>query len=122
MKIHQLLESDYALDKKAALMTLLNLINEKSRESGSRVKISFDAFSQLMMNVGYSFSFQELEAMAEQDPELLNMISDYNDEFMVIGDEGENPFDAEEREDEQEEQDQETVSMMAKSATDRRSQ
>lgn len=115
-----IVENEYVQSKKAALMMLLSLINEKSRERGKPVKISFDAFSRLMMNVGYGFSFYEFEAMAETDPELLNIVSDYNDEFMVVGDTGESPFDAEEREQEQEEEDEETVSQMAKSATDRR--
>lgn len=80
-----IVESDYVQGKKTALLTLLQLLKKKAKENNSDIKISFEAFSELMTNTGYSFDFQEFEYMTREDPNLLDLINDYDADYLVIG-------------------------------------
>ena len=84
MRIFEIEARDPSSEKDGALITILNMLRAKAdnRQTGS--KISMASLTQLMQNVGQTFSFQELQGMIEGNPTLNNLVADYNDQFLTI--------------------------------------
>lgn len=116
MRIFEIEARDPSSDKDGALITILNMLRAKadSRQTGS--KIPMGSLTQLMQNVGQTFSYQELQGMIERNPTLDNLVADYNEQFLTI----QTNSTMDEPEDEIEPGNADTVKDMAKRATKRR--
>lgn len=117
MRIFEIEARDPGSDKDGALITILNMLRAKadSRQTGSKIPMS--SLTQLMQNVGQTFSFQELQGMIDGNPTIDNLIADYNEEFLTIQT---NSTMDEPEDDEFEPGNADTVKDMAKRATKRR--
>lgn len=110
------IESQNATEKKGSLETLLNMLKAKANQAGTGYKISIDSLNKLMVNLGHSITYAELDSMVKNDETIDNLIADYNQEIITINTNSTIDKDN----DEIEPGNQDTVKKMAKRATKRR--
>lgn len=115
MRLHEI-ESFEATQKKSALATLLNMLKARADHAGQGLKISLDKLNTLLMNLGYSVTFDELVDYTKGNTMFDNLISDFNQEFITIN----TGFNIDNDSEAPEAGSEKTVKQMAKRATKRR--
>ena len=76
---------NFVMNQTATLMTILQHLKSKM---GTGTKVPISAVSNLMRNVGYNFNYDNLKQMYDSNPALQKVISNFNQEEMTIGDDG----------------------------------
>lgn len=115
MRLHEI-ESFEATQKKAALATLLNMLKARADHAEQGLKISLNKLNTLLMNLGYSVTFDELVDYSKGNTMFDNLISDFNQEFITIN----TGFNIDNDSEAPEAGSEKTVKQMAKRATKRR--
>ena len=106
-------------DLKSALMNVLSNMKCDADERDSSATISVDAVKDIMANTGYpAFNYDVFKRMYDQDKDLQNLISDFDDEKIVVKTKKDTASDPEMDFDNQGSTDK--VKQMAKSAMKRR--
>ena len=115
MRLHEI-ESFEATQKKATLATLLNMLKARADHAEQGLKISLNKLNTLLMNLGYSVTFDELVDYTKSNTMFDNLISDFNQEFITIN----TGFNIDNDSEAPEAGSEKTVKQMAKRATKRR--
>lgn len=115
MRLHEI-ESFEATQKKSALATLLNMLKARADHAEQGLKISLNKLNTLLMNLGYSVTFDELVDYTKGNTMFDNLISDFNQEFITIN----TGFNIDNDSEAPEAGSEKTVKQMAKRATKRR--
>ena len=106
-------------DLKSALMNVLSNMKGDADDRDSSATISVDAVKDIMANTGYpAFNYDVFKRMYDQDKDLQNLISDFDDEKIVVKTKKDTASDPEMDFDNQGSTDK--VKQMAKSAMKRR--
>lgn len=85
MRLFEFEDPQVTTKKRGVLISLLNLIQTKAQKRDSNIKLPFSSLQKLMHNVGYDISYLEFEKIAANDPMIRSSVSDYNDEYIVVG-------------------------------------
>ena len=64
------------------LMTILQHLEDKA---GKVTKVPLSAVAKLMHNVGYTFSYDDLKYIYDNNPRIQDLISNFNQNEIVIG-------------------------------------
>lgn len=110
------IESQTEIEKKGALVTLLNMLKTKADRRDTGSKISIDSLNKLMSNLGYSIGYPELDILVKRNDTIRNLVADYNKEFVTLS--TADTIDQNNTQDQPGNQD--TVKQMAKRAANRR--
>ena len=106
-------------DLKSALMNVLSNMKGDADEKNRTSQISFDAVKDIMSNTGYpAFNYDVFKRLYDQDKDLQNVVSDFDQEKIVIKTDKESENDPKMDFDSQGSTDK--VKQMAKSAMNRR--
>ena len=106
-------------DIKPALINVLNNMKGDADEKDKATEISMDALKSIMSNTGYpAFNYDVFKKMYDQDNDLKNLISDFDQEKVIIKTDKEMEKDPKMDFDDQGSTDK--VKQMAKSAMKRR--
>jgi len=73
---------DFVKSQAGVFMTILQYLESKTKPG---VQIPMANISKLMNNAGYSFSYENLEELINSNPSIGEMISDYNNQHVVLG-------------------------------------
>jgi hypothetical protein len=73
---------DFMKSQAGTLMTILQYLESKTKTG---VQVPIANIAKLMNNAGYSFSYGALDELINSNPNLRDMISDYNQEHIVLG-------------------------------------
>ena len=72
-------------DIKPALINVLNNMKGDADEKDKATEISMDALKSIMSNTGYpAFNYDVFKKMYDQDNDLKNLISDFDQEKVII--------------------------------------
>jgi cupin superfamily acireductone dioxygenase involved in methionine salvage len=75
-------ENSFADNLTAALRNLLGRSNSKN----STMELSYPALNNIMSNLGYgTVNFKVIDQLVNNNPELQELIQDYNEEHIVLG-------------------------------------
>ena len=81
-------ENSFADNLTAALRNLLGRSNSKN----STMELSYPALSNIMANLGYgTVNFKVIDQLVNNNPELQELIQEYNEDHIVLGTEQSNP-------------------------------
>ena len=117
MRLHEFQNTDKELES-ALINTLMNVTGDADDKNRS-AEISFDAVQQIMRNTGYpAFNYDVFKRLYDQDDDLKNVVSDFDQEKIVIATDEESEDDPKMDFDNQGSTDK--VKQMAKSAMNRR--
>jgi len=78
------IESQTEVEKKGALVTLLNMLKSKADTKKTGAKISIENLNRLLQNIGHGISYEELDQLVQSSDAVDNLIADYNQEFVTI--------------------------------------
>jgi hypothetical protein len=73
---------DFVKSQAGVFMTILQYLESKTKPG---VQIPIANISKLMNNAGYSFSYENLQELIDSNPNIGEMISDYNNQHIVLG-------------------------------------
>jgi hypothetical protein len=73
---------DFVKSQAGILMTVLQHLEGKT-EPGTKVPMS--SISQIMLNMGYGFNFDDFKSLYDSSPALQELVSDFNRESITIG-------------------------------------
>ena len=85
MRLFEFEDPQVTTKKRGVLVSLLNLVQNKAQKRNSNIKMPFTSLQKLMHNVGYDISYLEFEKIAQGDPMISSAVSEYNDDYIVVG-------------------------------------
>jgi len=85
MRLYQIEDKDPVAEKKGALLSLLSMFSAKAESAGKNVQVPMDRLAELMQNLGFNIGYDEFDKIMQQDPNLNDVVQDYNQEYITLG-------------------------------------
>lgn len=79
---------DYVSNEAGALMTILQHLTARNPKG---VKVPVNNVLKLMQNTGYNLNYYSLDSLIKNNPNLKDMVTDYDAQTMTIGKEAPEP-------------------------------
>lgn len=115
MRLYQIEDTNPVEQKKGALLSVLSMYAAKADSADKTLRMPMNSLAQLMQNLGFNIGYEEFDKIMQQDPQIKNIVQDYNQEYVFLG-----PEQIKQAKSNDPEKARETVKKMAKRAALRR--
>lgn len=85
MRFYQIEDQDPVAQKKGALLSVLSMYAAKADSAEKTLRMPMPSLAQLMQNLGFNIGYEEFDKIMQQDPEMNNIVQDYNQEYVFLG-------------------------------------